>query len=64
MFSKRSIERLAGALLLAGFVAFLGHGVTLFTLGAGPTTILFVLLYCPGSRQRPTLLQQPPELSP
>ena len=45
MFSKRSIERLAGALLLAGFVAFLGHGVTAFTLGAGPTTILFVLLY-------------------
>ena len=45
MFSKRSVERLAGALLVAGFVVFLGHVVTLFTLGPGPTTILFVLIY-------------------
>ena len=46
MFSKRGIERLAGAFLVASFVAFLGHVVTLVTLGAGPTTILFVLIYC------------------
>ena len=45
MFSKRGIERLAGAFLVASFVAFLGHGVTLSTLGAGLTTILFVLIY-------------------
>ena len=45
MFSTRSIERLAGALLVASFVAFLGHVVTLSTLGAGRATILFVLTY-------------------
>ena len=45
MFSKRGIERLAGALLVASFVAFLGHVVTLLTLGAGRTTILFVFIY-------------------
>ncbi len=45
MFSKRSVERLTGALLMAGFVAFLGHVVTLFTLGAGRITILFVFTY-------------------
>ncbi len=45
MFSKRNIECLTGALLVAGFTAFLGHGITLGTLGAGPTTLLFVLLY-------------------
>ena len=45
MFSTRRIERLAGALLVAGFVAFLGHVVTLLTLGAGLTTIRFVLIY-------------------
>ena len=31
MFSQRNIRRLAGALLVAGIVAFLGHGVTLST---------------------------------
>lgn len=45
MFSKRTIERLAGALLVAGFVAFLGHGLTLSTVGIGHTTILLVLMY-------------------
>ncbi len=45
MFSKRSIERLAGTLLMASFVTFLGHVVTLLTLGAGLTTIRFVLIY-------------------
>ena len=45
MFSKRGIERLAGALLVASFVAFLGHVATLLILGAGRTTILFVLVY-------------------
>lgn len=45
MFSKRDIERLTGVLLVASFVAFLGHVVTLGTLGAGATTIQFVFIY-------------------
>ena len=45
MFSTRRIERPAGALLMASFVTFLGHVVTLLTLGAGLSTIRFVLIY-------------------
>ncbi len=44
MFSKRSIERLAGACLVTGLVAFLAHGLTLDQ-GVGPMTILLVLAY-------------------
>ncbi len=44
MFSKRSIERLAGASLVAGLVAFLAHGQTLDQ-GVGPMTVLCVLAY-------------------
>ena len=45
MFSKRSLERLAGVFLVASFLTFLGHVVTLRTLGAGLTTIQWVLIY-------------------
>ena len=45
MLSKRWIERMAGALLLAAFLAFLGHGLTLKQLGPGKTTIVYVLVY-------------------
>ena len=45
MFSQRTLERFAGVILVAGIVAFLVHGVTLSTVGVGPTTILFVLIY-------------------
>ncbi len=44
MFSKRSIERLAGACLVTGLVAFLAHGLTLDQ-GVGRMTILLVLVY-------------------
>ena len=45
MLSDRDIERLAGALLVTSFMLFLGHVVTLLTMGAGLTTIVFVLVY-------------------
>ena len=45
MFSKRSIERLAGAFLVASFVVFVSVFITVFILGAGSTTILLVLVY-------------------
>ncbi len=45
MLTNRAIERLAGGLLVASFVAFLGHVVTLIVLGAGPVTIFLVLVY-------------------
>ena len=45
MLSKRGIERLAGTLLVVSFFLFLGHVVTLLTLGPGRITIVFVLLY-------------------
>ncbi len=45
MFSNRRLERLAGALLVAGFAAFLGHLVVLVTLRALSPTILLVLAY-------------------
>lgn len=45
MFSKRGIERLAGGLLVVSLTLFLGHIVTLLTLGTGLTTIVFVLFY-------------------
>lgn len=45
MISKRSVERLAGALLVAGFLAFLGHFGTLITPGIGRTTFLFIFMY-------------------
>ncbi len=44
MLSQRHIERLAGALLVAAFVAFGVHFVTL-ALGSLPATVLLVLLY-------------------
>ncbi len=44
MFTKRSIERLAGACLISGLMAFLAHGLTLGR-GVGPMTILLVLMY-------------------
>lgn len=45
MFSKRSIERLAGAFLVASLVAFFAHLVTLGPYGVGPATIFCVFLY-------------------
>ncbi len=45
MFSTRSIERLAGAFLVASFVVFVGVFITVFILGAASTTILLVLVY-------------------
>ncbi len=45
MLTNRAIERLAGGLLVASFVAFLGHVITLIVLGAGPVTIFLVLVY-------------------
>ena len=44
MLSKRTIERLAGAFLVAGLVAFLAHGLTLDQ-GVVPMTVLLVLVY-------------------
>ena len=44
MFSKRSIERLAGASMVFGLVAFLAHGKTLDQ-GVVPMTVLLVLVY-------------------
>ncbi len=44
MFSKRGIERLAGACLVTGLVAFWAHGLTLDQ-GVVPMTVLLVLVY-------------------
>ncbi len=44
MLTNRAIERLAGGLLVASFVAFLGHVITL-VLGTGPVTVSLVLVY-------------------
>ena len=44
MFSERRMERLAGVLLVASFIVFLGHLGTLFALGAD-LAILLVLMY-------------------
>ena len=45
MLTTRAGERLAGGLLVASFLAFLGHVVTLIILGAGPVTIFLVFVY-------------------
>ncbi len=44
MFSKRSIERLAGAFMVAGLVAFWAHGLTMDQ-GVVPMTVLLILAY-------------------
>lgn len=44
MFSRRSIERLAGAFLVTGLVALLAHGLTLDQ-GVVPVAVLLVLVY-------------------
>ncbi len=45
MLTNRTVERLAGGLLAGGFVAFMSHLVTFFSLGATSVTILLVMLY-------------------
>ncbi len=45
MLSTHATQRLAGALLIASVLLFLGHVVTLLGLGPGRTTIVFVLVY-------------------
>lgn len=46
MFSKRSIERLTGALLVASILAFVGHGIVFLIQGAvGGAVIFFIFLY-------------------
>ena len=45
MISKGNVERLAGALLVTSFVAFLGHFVALKAHLTLPLVVLFVLMY-------------------
>lgn len=45
MLSKRGTERLAGTLLVVGFLFFLGHVATVLILGADLATLVFLLLY-------------------
>ena len=45
MFIDRETERPAGALLVLSVLLFIGHVVTLATMGAGRVTIVFVLVY-------------------
>lgn len=45
MLAHRTVERLAGGLLVASFLTFLGHVVTLAVSGTGQLTFLLVLVY-------------------